>query len=506
MDERRNQTRKMPTHRDGVAYIPGGHSLPPEANLGKTKKITFVDATGNDFVPEPTPIPTGPKIPPKKKIAPAKNTNYSIVMIAVVAVLGLAAVFVFATMFTGWLENTSGPGSGSMVTGDAGSNLPGGDLPPLESIAPPVAAPGSIAATGLIRDIRSNRLDIYVFDIGEIRSFFIEPHSTLRDRVGSPAILPQFAVGDVVYISHAPTSNTAESVQLSAQIRHHRYITGITIEDDQQLVIGNRRYDLGDNPIIRYNGQTLNLSELDPIDLVTVATFQDNFVTSIEVLRSHGDVLIPANEEILNGTVEVGTTVFSALGEEEQTIRIPSGQNRVVIRGENIEPFIFDVSISRGQVSNLSFDGLEFRAGLITINTETENAILHIGDRWHPTNEPITLEFGEYELRLEAIGYHSVYQTITIGTQPQEITINLDIVARTRNVIITTSPSEVRVYLDDQFRGLTPLSTELELGRYALTLEREGFMPVTTNIQITEDSNTIFSYILANDPAWVTFE
>ncbi|MCL2621324.1 MAG: PEGA domain-containing protein [Defluviitaleaceae bacterium] len=506
MDERKNQTRKMPIQRDGVAYIPGGHALPPEAGDGKTKKISFVDATDNDFEPEQTPVPTGPKMPPKKKVAPAKNTNYSVVMIAAVAVLGLAAVFVFATMFTGWLDSTSEPSSGGTVTGNAGNNLAGGELPPLEGIAPPPTAPGSVTVTGLIRDIRSNRLDIYVFDINEIRSFFIEPHSNLRDRVGSPATLPQFAMGDVVYINHAPTSNTAESAQLSAQIRHHRDITGITVEDNERLVIGNRRYDLGDNPIIRYSGQTISLSELDPIDLVTVATFQDNFVTSIEVHRSHGDVFIPANEEIQNGTVEVGTTVFSALGEGDLTVRVPSGQNRVVIRGENIEPLIFDVSVDRGGVSNLNFDGLEFRAGTLTINTDTENAILHIGDRWHPVNEAISLEFGEHELRLEAIGYHPVYQTLTIGSEPQEITINLEVVARTRNAIITTSPSEVRIYLDDQFRGLTPLSIELELGRYSLTLEREGFLSTTTTIHITEDGNTIFSYILAPDPAWVMFE
>ncbi|MCL2235233.1 MAG: PEGA domain-containing protein [Defluviitaleaceae bacterium] len=512
-DERKNQTRKMPIQRDGVAYIPGGHRIPPEAEQGETKKFNFVDAKTTESELVPNPVPTGPKVAPKKRVAPVKSTNYSIIMIAAVAVLGLAAVFVFATMFTSFLDSTADAGPGSVVTGDVGGGLlqgsgsgsgSGGDYYS-EGAAPPPVAQGSVRAVGLIRSIGGNHLDVYLFDEDRVHRYFIEPHSTLRDRVGSPATLPQFAVGEVVYIDHAPTSNTAETAQLSARVRRFVDITGITIENNEHLIVGNYRFQLGDDPIILYNNQPITIADLDPIDLVTVRVFENSFVASIEVGRSHADVNIPANEEIVNGTVAVGTTVFATLDEGGMQVRVPTGQNRVIINGENIEPFTFDVTVSRGDIANINFDGLAFRAGSLTINTNTEEAILHIGDRWHPVNEPISLDFGEHELRLEAVGHHPAYQTVTIGAEAQEITINLEVIARTRNVIITTSPSEVRIYLDDVFRGVTPLSTELELGRYSLTLERQGFLPTTTTIHLTEDGNTVFSYILAPDPAWTIF-
>jgi len=506
MDEReKNNTRKMPIQREGVAYIPGGHAIPPEAEQGETRKFNFV---GN-AAPKPEPVPAGPKLAPKKKIAPAKNTNYSIIIVVAVFVAVLAAVFVFATMFTSFLNSTAEGGTNNMVTGDAGNNLlPGhdGGLPPLDNVAPPPIAPGNVTATGLIQDIRSNRIDIYVFDIGEMRSFLAEPHSVLRDRLGNPATLPQFVPGNVVYIHHAPNSNTVETAQLSAQVRMHREITGITVEDGGRLLIGNRRYDLGNNPIVRHGGQTLALSSLDPIDLVSVGTFQDTFVTSIEVHRSHGDLLIPQNEDIIGGMVEVGTTIITALADEDMRLRVPEGQNRVVIRGENIEPFIFDVTVNRGETANLNFNGLEFSLGSLTIYTETENAVLHVGDRWQPVNEPFLMEFGVHYLLLEAVGYHPAYHTVTIGPTPQEHTINLEAITRTRGTTVSTSPAGARVYIDEEFRGLTPLFLELEVRRHVLTLEREGFLSTTDNIHVTDDGNTVFSYILVNDPAWRMFE
>jgi hypothetical protein len=512
MDER-EVTRKMDAY-DGVVYIPGGHRPPPDA--GETRKI---DAGS---FREPAAVTPGPRIGRRpggslgadkpggggsaaKKAAkaprtPIKKTNYAIILVTTVFVGVIAAVFVFATVLNSVL-NDDGGANGPIAGGPGANNGVGPDggayLPPEVTIPP---APGSVSLTGLIRDIRTNRLDIYIFETGELRSFFVESHSNLRDRFGNLITFAQFDPGDVVEISHAIGSNTVEVAQLSAQVRFYRDIVGVNAEDGE-LIIGNRRYVLGSAPVVRYRGAAANITDLDPIDIVTVGIFQDRHVTAIDISRGHGEVFIPQNETIESGSIEVGTSVFTMLSEEAMTLRIPTGDNRLVIRGANIEPLIFDIYVNRGAVVPLNFDGLTYVTGSLIVRTEAPDAQLHIDDRWHPVNEAIYLDFGTHTLIVEAPGYMPFMQEVEIGPAPQEITVNLTAQVITRNVIISTNPNAVRVYIDEEFMGLTPLSIDLSLGRHEITLERTGWIGATTSIAVT-DTSTIFSFMLTADPAW----
>ncbi|MDR2166988.1 MAG: PEGA domain-containing protein [Clostridiales bacterium] len=497
MDER-EKTRKMDA-RDGVVYIPGGHRPPPGA--GETRKI----ATGG--LKEPKPVAPGPKIGRRPAAAkkparmPAKRTNYAIILVTTVFVGVIAAVFVFATVLNSVLNDDGG--GNNVVVNRPGANGGGGEVeqPPYATVP---TAPGSIGLTGLIREIRTNRLDLYIFETSELRSFFVESSSNLRDRLGNLVTLPQFSIGDVVELSHAPSSNSIETAQLSAQVRSYRDITGVGV-DDGMLIIGNGRYILGDAPVVRYRGEIAAISDLDPIDIVTVGIFQDRHVTAIDISRSHGEIFIPQNETILGGIVEVGTTVFMPLAAEEMRLRVPAGENRVVIRGDNIQPLIFDINVNRGATIALNFDDLAYMSGLLTVRTDIEDAILYIGDRWHPVNEELLLDFGRHSLVVEAPGFLPHEQEVEIGEEAVELTINLSPIVITRNVIIATTPPHVRVYIDDEFRGTTPLQIDLEVGRHSLTLERQGLIGTTTPINVTE-ATTTFSFMLTQDPAWPVFE
>ncbi|MCL2170476.1 MAG: hypothetical protein FWB74_10700, partial [Defluviitaleaceae bacterium] len=371
---------------DGVAYIPGGHKPPPD--MGETRKINVGDfkpapAVALEPEPEPSIKSDGPKAKERKvpTKTQAKKTNYAIILVTTVFVGVIAAVFVFAMVIDRLIDNGGG---GQATGGGVGANLgqtqptPGGGITLPETTLP--VAPGSLSLTGVVQEIRSNRLDLYVFEMSEVRSFFVENTSDLRDRFGNPITFPQFAIGDVVDVGHAPHSNTIENAQISAEVRAYREITGVMVDGDT-LQIGNRRYTLSATPIVRYQNDSANISELDPIDQITVSIFQDRYVALIEIHRGHGEITLPDNESIIDGTVEVGIGIMQALGEGGMTLRVPAGQSRVTIRGSNIEPLMVDVNVPRGGLTSVSFAGLEYRAGSLIVRSNTEDAIMYIGER-----------------------------------------------------------------------------------------------------------------------------
>ena len=518
MNERDDWTNNINDDEEAV-YIPGGHRPPPpqHTDAGETRKINV----GDFKAPTPKPIAPAPSVattqkPPKNNEATkkpptkmqVKRTNYAIILVTTVFVGIIAAVFVFATLVMPLLnEGGSGNGSGAVAGGNDNNqettnnhnddyNLP--DVP-LQ------VAPGSVSLTGVIRDIRTNRMDLYVFESGEVRSFFVESSSNLRDRFGNLITFPQFNLGDVVELSHAPNLNTVESAQLSAQVRAYRDITGVFVDDSGMLVVGSRRYELGDMPVVRYRGADATIDELDPIDLVTVSIFQDTHVTTIEISRSHGDIVVPVVEDVESGTIEVGTAIMAPLEEEEMTLRVPAGENRITIRGSNIEPLVIDINVPRGSEIPVVVAGIVQRTTSVTVSTNADDAVMYIGGHWFPVNEPIFLEFGTHLISIAASGYSSFEQLITVGEEPLEIDAQMTPVASTRVITLNTSPAGANVYIGGVFRGVTPLSIELEHGRHELSIERTGFIGVSQPIFVTEDESPVFNWMLATDPAWDIF-
>jgi len=504
MDERRDWTRSINNDDDGAVYIPGGHRPPPMADSGETRKISVGDfkATPKQAV-QPAPAVTGQKTKKAPTKQQAKKTNYAIILVTTVFVGVIAAVFVFAMVFNSMREGDSDSGGAGGV---AGTTLPSNNEANESDVAL-VVAPGSIEIAGLIQAIGNNRFDIYIFELSEVRSFFVEGATELRDRVGNLRPFTLFAVGEVVELSHAPNSNTIETARLSPQVQHLWEILGVRVEENQ-LVVGNQRYELTSNPIVRYNNELVNIAELDPIDVLTIGIFQGRYVTAIDITHGHGTVIIPYNEDIVNPTASVdGTTINVALEEGESTnLLVPSGTQRIVIRGDNIEPIIFNFDIVRGTSSTAVFAGITYRTGTLIVQSDTPDAIMHAGDRWIPLNEEVELYFGTHLITIQAFGYHSFEQEITISAEPLEITANLEAITFTRIVTITTNPALAYVYIGGIRQGQTPLNVELAPGRHQLSIELMGFLPINQPIDITADGNAIFSFPLFTDPAWVTFD
>ena len=62
--------------------------------------------------------------------------------------------------------------------------------------------------------------------------------------------------------------------------------------------------------------------------------------------------------------------------------------------------------------------------------------------------------------------------------------------ATTGLLLVNTSPSRAKVYLDGVYYGLSPLRLELEPGVYAASVKLEGYKMVTEKISVRKGDNT----------------
>jgi len=96
-------------------------------------------------------------------------------------------------------------------------------------------------------------------------------------------------------------------------------------------------------------------------------------------------------------------------------------------------------------------------------------------------------------------GFVPFSQEVEIGNTPVELAVSLTEMIRTRNIMLITSPPNARVYLDGEFVGLSPAAVTMEYRRYSLSLALAGFIGVSLDIWITEDTENVLSFPMVPD-------
>ena len=518
-----NDTRRVPIVREGVGYTPDGsedadsfdYDFDPESttnremdmdeDIAKTRKITTPPPRSNmppRYSKNPSrPAPAAPAVKKQMRKAP-KKAHYAIFLVTTVFVSVIAVVFVFALMFNEWSLGNNDNGSGQSIASETTSQTESEgyiEQPPLD------LEPGNLSFIGLVQEINqtSRRMDLYIIETSQLRSVFVENHSTLRDKFGNAIALSAFRIGDVVEVAHMEDSSIIETARVSAQVRTYRNIRDVVIDtENEMLLIGNNRYPFNERTIVMYHGEPNDITDVSTVDIITVDTFLDQ-VVFVDIHQGNGVIQIPENNMILQGTVEVANTTFVAL-EGEMEIRVPEGDHRVIIRGVNIEDFQYELTVARGGSATLNFDGLELLAGSLTVNVEDPFVTLRIDGEIQLTNHMIILDYGTYTVSVTREGFAPFEQEVTIDSANHQITVVLEEIIRTQNITLTTSPPGARMYLDGQYVGLSPVSIELELRRYTVTMALDGFIGGSADIWVTEEQ-PIFSWWLQNDPSFVPF-
>ncbi len=167
-------------------------------------------------------------------------------------------------------------------------------------------------------------------------------------------------------------------------------------------------------------------------------------------------------------------------------VRLFSGKHVLKIKKKGYVVYLEDVHIKGGKYQKLKIRLQKKlphrpRKGLLRVNSIPEGARVFInGEKHGRTPLEIRLKAGEYDLKLKKKGYEPWQQeidiqrreTVRIFSQLEE----LERVTRFGTLAITSKPKRAKVFIDNTFRGLTPLShVRLSPGEHDIRLTKRGF-------------------------------
>lgn len=345
---------------------------------------------------------------------------------------------------------------------------------------PPTPTPQSSASAGAqgvfaqAREIRYNCLIIstdpdtrtfLLYSIMDGRWFYasVATGTEMRDRYGNNLAFGEFRPGDVVEVTHPEDDSILSSIRQSPAAQTFFNQTGVVVDTvSGRINLGNASFIYGQELVAMSRGEVIDISTITPADTVTLRTYR-HVAVFIEVTAGHGVVDVIFNEYIRNGTIAIGGEVFIRLDESRQ-FNVSEGTHNVVIQGDNIETYQRSVTLRNNDAVVVDLSDVRFRNGVINFSSNVEDVHLTVnGNAWNLDN-PLTAQYGMYEIRATAVGYRTFERRFELRDPMVNFTITMEPLPTptprperidTTRLTIVTNIGGVEVFIDDQFVGRT---------------------------------------------------
>ena len=175
--------------------------------------------------------------------------------------------------------------------------------------------------------------------------------------------------------------------------------------------------------------------------------------------------------------------------------RISDGAHFVEVKKHKHKTVSKNINLVLGKDENIKIEAPMPITGFLDVSSVPVKANIYLNGKHYGTTPRIISDLivGDYTLKLEKQGCASVIKNITIEeNQTFSVRENLP---TGKEVVIKTDTSGDKVYIDGNYVGTTPLTTNLSYGKHEIKATR-GNQTATDNIEVTNSSDKQ-EYVLA---------
>ena len=420
--------------------------------------------------------------------------------------LGVLAVFV--------LTACSSPFSGK--SGQENRPLPS---PTRADTGFEVAGPDSYdsADTAILVDWKTedSTLTFLNLDLGRRYTLSLDGTTRLFDKYGDAITLGQLQKGDIVDITFLKSKKHLTTLTLSPQAWVYEGTERYEINTVRSEVsIGSEVFKITSNTQFISEGRRIESMDLNPSDVLTFAGIGSQVLT-VRVDKGHGYLRLENDESFIGGWIEVGQATIKRIT-NDMLVLVPEGRYQVNISHKG-GGGVKSVVINRNEETVLDIGDLEIPEplyGIVFFSLNPSSAELYIdGSRTDPSG-PVSLVYGLHQLIVRAEGYQSVTQYIRVAQESGSYNVELDAneteqkednsqetssgqVAENYYKVYIDAPEGVEVYLDGNYKGISPCSFAKTAGTHVITLRKTNYTTRSYTIEVNDDAKDI-SYSFAD--------
>jgi hypothetical protein len=442
--------------------------------MGKTNKtVEEKDGVILETTRTPIPLPQDPRPAAKRK----SSFGYFYVITLFSAVV--ICIVIFAIVFNTYTTTTAAPGAQRTPGAASSASTP----TPSQHTVTTVTTASHM--TGVLKSVNTDEKSVTFLDSSSSKTHIlrIAEGATYKDKYGTPIAFAELKPGDIVDLSLS-TSNRITGLAKSETAWSLPMRKNVTIDMAKKTItVSSVTYEFDNSLQALWNGLPFDPSQVMGVDVVTIAGL-DSKALVLFLEKSHGYVTLKGAENIVNGFVEIDTTKTISLSEIAGQIPLAEGQHKIVVRGDNIEPFGKDIEIGPSSDIVIDLKQATLKTGLLALRSNVTGYVAIVDGKPCLESEIPPLDYGTHTLRVEKDGFIPVDQTFLVSTPSTEIQVNLKPILKLGRIILSTIPENATVYVDSARVGESPVSIPIELGDHSLRVEMPGYTAITVPVLI----------------------
>ncbi len=381
-----------------------------------------------------------------------------------------------------------------------------------------IATPGSFDSSDIavIKEINQDKNEIIFMNIetGKYYTLSYDGTTLFHDKHEGSMAITQMRDGDIVDITFLKGKKKLAEMKLSESAwvfeKVEKYGFDMLGKNAQ---VGSSIYGLRNNLVVSSEGKEAQIEDIIRGDVVSISGV-GNSVYSVVVEKGHGYLRLSNDEYLKGGWIEVGQSVIQQIT-EDMLLAVPEGTYNVHLTASGIDE-TKQITIYRNQESVLDVSDVKAEApkvGKIIFAVTPAEAMVYIDGKEVDITGPVEIEYGVHQMIVKAQGYDTITQYIKVSQELASISVSLEEseegIDRGNNIIdngttsvsaneLTSSykvyidsPSDVEVYFDGMYVGMSPVSFKKESGTHIITLRKPGYVTKSYTVQIDDEEKDV---------------
>ena len=342
--------------------------------------------------------------------------------------------------------------------------------------------------------------------------------SVVIDKYGSEITGDELQPGQIMEVTYNTSNADIIKMHVPKDVWEYQEVDKFSFDGDTNaLSIAGKKYQYTSWTYFSSLERKIQLAELGSHDVITVRGIGIT-VYSVTRTKGHGYIRLENYDTFKGGTISVGNNIVLPIT-DNMLVTAGVGSYRVTLSKRKVKA-VKNVIIKDGKETILDFSDYKEEVknvGTIKFNIEPHGADLYINNSNVDYSSPVTLNYGEYNIRVEMTGYTAY--TGVLDVEKPGSTINIDLIEKDASVssastatpsptkkaddkvttkkidsnhtITVSAPDGAEVYLDNVYKGLAPCTFTKVIGSQTITLSKPGHITKSYSVDILDDDKNV---------------
>lgn len=333
-----------------------------------------------------------------------------------------------------------------------------------------------------------NELTLYDITTEQQVTVKVSGAVSIKSAYGEDLAFSQLNLGDMIDIKYNKKDYKPKMIKISGRVWERSDTKAMVVDEkNNRIRLANDVYDYNEHLVVASDRQRIRLKDISASDDLVLRGDRKK-IWSIILRSAHGKLRLLHADAYIDGMLEIGNRQFQKVT-KDMVVKVPAGVAKVVISKENMTPYSAEVFVEEGKEVVVDLSDYQPKVAKVDFDIVQKEATLFIdGEKKDKLDEPLTLDFGDYRLRVEKSNFMPWEKTLTVNQAYMKVKIDMK---EEPQYIEVQTPIGAELYLDAAKVGTIPVKTAIKPGTHTLTIRKAGYYSKMQSVTIQDNGQNV---------------